>query len=159
MSVTFKLIGAKETFREEECLCVHPDEGPDEDCAFCSGTGTEKVLHIEHSHNFANSNAAAVLGAAGLDSDDLYGSLSLAEIANVRQRVLRALNSERSRASHLREPVEIAGGKREDGVVELRPQPNFFAMGLDDNGLVRRLQMFYELCEVAQEQQTGICWS
>ena len=161
MSVTFTVLGSEVTTITSVCYCV--DEGKaDPYCQFCDGSGKEEESFRKHSHNFANSNAVALLGALGLDTEELQGSLTGDQLASVRQRAMVALNSPKRRSTHLREGVTgttRGATSTVDNVVQLKVDSNYFAKGLDDDGLLIRLEMIDELLEVAQNRNTQLIWS
>ncbi len=160
MSVTFTVQGSPMLTTTEVCYCVEPT-GANPECQFCEGSGEEKHSVVRDSHNFGNSNARAVLGALGLDTEELYGSLSGSDIATVRQRAMVALNSSKRRAPHLRESVTggTGGGHEANGNVTHINFTNYVAMGLNDEGLMTRIDMLDSLLEIAQDRSVAITWS
>ncbi|MCP1674434.1 hypothetical protein J2T57_001536 [Natronocella acetinitrilica] len=112
--------------------------------------------------SFCNANAAAVIAAAGLGGES-DGEIACADIPAVRRAILLARNG--GLAQHTREGystparatlrvVDSAGGERivRDGA------PAIHAMGLDAEGLERRLADFDALLAEAQRLGLGVQW-
>jgi hypothetical protein len=107
--------------------------------------------------NLCNSNALALLGLLGLDVD-YCGSCS---VADARRAVMRARATFDRKAGAFERPAVVTYGAPRvdaDGAVELRPFRSA-SMGLDADGLRRRLEHFAKTVEVLAELgATHVCW-
>lgn len=106
--------------------------------------------------NLCNDNAMAMLRALGLPAE-YTGECGIPE---ARRAIMRA-RATGSAANHTRADEAIYGEPRanEDGTVELRPL-RIFSQGLDEDGLVRRINLFAEIIELAATKgATHIQWA
>ena len=113
----------------------------------------------ETSLNYCNRNAAIVLGAMGIDTSEGYGEITFAELPGLRQRALRALH--KAGAFQTVAPTDERGLAR---MVEIEGQPTIqrgvrlIDPGIDQEGVIRRLQEVFSLLAVANELRSGVTW-
>jgi hypothetical protein len=165
MGVQITIIDGPEIEHAMECPCVWDGEA-EAGCHWCEGSGTTHDILPEFMVDLANDNAIALFTVLGLpcDPQDLYGEVPAQEVADLRRRILRALNAPKSRARGFRDDEVLMSGPRaepqEDGTIRLvQARPNWLSMGLDDEGIVDRLRRLDELLAKAQELGQGVRWS
>ena len=113
----------------------------------------------ETSLNYCNRNAAIVLGAIGIDTSEGYGEITFAELPGLRQRALRALH--KAGAFQTVASTDERGPAR---MVEMEGQPTIqrgvrlIDPGIDQEGVIRRLQEVFSLLAVANELRSGVTW-
>ncbi len=177
MSVTFHSnIDGKVSSKESPCLCAQMAElwvdamdgiwndavrenlshEANPSCPFCEGTGVEvETMSDAPSLNLANDNARLLLQALGL-SDELWGSLSVAE---ARRAIMRARS--RSDLSPFTRPNETVYGRpqtNEDGSIQLRPV-RLQSMGVNENRMASYITRFANFVEAsASRGATSISW-
>jgi len=163
MSVTFMCPGAPREkvpcrFCEESWAEFPEGNGKGGKCdQWCEGFTMESVAPVA---NFGNSNARSVLSLLGFDADDLCGSC---DAATMRQRILRARNSDRTSA--LVDAYELEPGHagtavvHENGLARIeRRGPRVIGCGNTDEQTLRRLGNLDDLAVWAQEHGFGISW-
>lgn len=113
--------------------------------------------------NLSNDNAALILRALNL-SDEPCGEIPANEIANVRRTILRRLNgdvSDFTRESHVQQGRKeiklqdvVSGTER----VIQEGQCTIYSMGIDQDGVKRRLMALDEVLKTAQELGLSVNW-
>ena len=109
--------------------------------------------------NYSNRNAAIVLDAIGIDTSEGYGEISFAELPGLRQRALRALH--KAGAFKTVAPTDERGPAR---IVKIDGQPTIqrgvriIDPGIDQEGIIRRLNEVFHLLAVAHELKSGVTW-
>lgn len=109
--------------------------------------------------NYSNRNAAIVLGAIGIDTSEGYGEIAFAELPRLRQQALRALHS--AGAFQTVAPTDERGPARVieiDGQLTIQRGVRVIDPGIDQEGVVRRLQEVFSLLAVAHERRSGVTW-
>ena len=168
MSVTFSAPGAPR-HRVPCSLCdlaqqdgwANPNEFGGCCAPYCDGTDEESTAPEV---NMANGNAADVLGLLGIPTADPIGEIGVEELAGLRRRIIRAMNTDRSHL--LREPQELEPGHagvvvvvRDDGVPRIeRRGCRAYVGGVTDEQVVRRLRGLLTLVAWAQPRGLGIAW-
>ncbi len=163
MSVTFMCPGAPREkvpcrFCEESWAEFPEGNGKGGKCdQWCEGFTMESVAPVA---NFANANARSLLTLLGLDDEHLCGSC---DAATMRQRLFRALNSDRTSA--LRDSYELEPGHagtavvHEDGLARIeRRGPRVVGCGNTDEQTLRRLASLEALAVWAQDNGREISW-
>lgn len=167
MSVTFQCPGAPtETipcpFCGEPWAEFPEGNGKGGKCdSWCTGSIEQSVAPEA---NFANENATALLRILGFTVDccgDLYGSC---DAATMRQRILKARNSDRS--TLLVDPSTTPGGwagtrivRDDDGMATIqRMGPTIIRGGNTDEQTMRRLSDLEAVALWAQEHGSEIVW-
>jgi len=163
MSVTFSAIGAPETSNMVPCYmdgCSALTR-----CGYCKDGLLDEPLESIPSLNLANGNARAILSLVGLEDEFLSGGLEVEGIAPIRQRIFVLRNSEKRRAAAIREPedkqeaiLEMSGGAVEGVQTLYRMSPRMITAGLDDDGILDRLERLDELLAAAQAGGFGVSW-
>lgn len=109
--------------------------------------------------NYSNRNAAIVLGAIGIDTSEGYGEIAFVELPRLRQRALRALH--KAGAFQTVAPTDERGPAR---IVKIDGQPTIqrgvriIDPGIDQEGVIRRLNEVFHLLAVAHEIKSGVTW-
>jgi hypothetical protein len=171
--------------------CDFPGCVPGNRCGYCDdGVESERVSDAPE-FNLCNGNARAILGLVGLAAmpepiewtlhpstsenetalpiftgGELYGELTLDQMATIRQRLLVLLNSAKRRAPGIREGVELMGEERVETVTEgnvvhvevIPASPRLIVGELSDEMIVTRLEMFDRLLAWGQNHLLMVSW-
>lgn len=161
MSITFWAPAAPITHTTmEECFCVI-DGTPDESCTYCNGTGQEEISHTAvQEMNLSNSNAMAIQSVLGYEPD-YCGTWKAAELGDVRQRIMRALNSERTRGAEVYGASDSRKARvviNEDGMPQIATGCRIIDCGRSDTYIVTRLAHLEQMTIAAQELGLDISW-
>jgi hypothetical protein len=109
--------------------------------------------------NYSNRNAAIVLGAIGIDTSEGYGEIAFAELPRLRQQALRALHQ--AGTFQTVAPIDEQGPTH---IVEIDGRPTIqqgvrvIDPGIDQEGVMRRLNEVFHLLAVAHELKSGVTW-
>lgn len=157
MSITFSAPNTPEVLVDTfECQCAY-DGTASPDCWECNGTGKVTFHEPLGSFNVHNAGGAALCRLLGLEQ--ICGHVDAVNFPKVRQAILRARNSARSRSTHTFEGYELPGGhagvrtfEDEDGCTRIqRMGARVISGGIDDASLLRRLDLLEELLKTAEE--------
>jgi len=129
------------------------------DCELCHGEGSSQIRDWNPTINinWSNANCYAILRLLGVKEDDLpSGSMTLPEI---RRALLKALNSDVSKAVRSEEIIHGKPREISPGVTEMRPL-RMFDSGLSQHDIKDRLDKLTKFVAMSIEQgATEIYWS
>lgn len=162
----------------EPCLCAQMAPGwfdapvevlrefADEACPFCDGAGVERVERRLPGTfvNWANDNAARVLGLLGLNP--WGGTLEVDEIPVLLRAITRTLNDSAIRSTVTRDAFEspsrtVTRVEVVDGMSTIVRGHTCAVIcgGLDDDGITDRLRSLASVLRLAQDHRVSVSWS
>jgi len=141
----------------------------DDKCPYCKGKGYDGMTTVSDAPemNLANSNARSILNILGLDADEnLMGEIKNSDIGNIKQRIMKIINSDNSTSEVERSPSDIQQtsttvGKDEHGLSQIQRQqgPHMVDYGLSGDDIKKRLKYLITVLDYAQKNNYNITYS
>lgn len=152
MSVNFWTPNAPQRVEHFDCLCVDfVTEVADPECPYCRGSGKTACEQRQGEFNMSNANSRALLSLLNLDP--VEGELEVSDIPLVRRLIVRLRGSPRRRSAALSESIQETGVMcaNQGGATLIIP-------GRSDDYVLRRLEDFDRLLQIAQETNGPVFW-
>ena len=108
--------------------------------------------------NYSNRNAALVFGAIGFEMSEGYGTIPAEDIPQVRRTFLRVLNQASKLTTVLPQATLTRRIVNHDNVPIIEHGLRCFDPGIDQEGVVRRLQEVFRLLAEANALRSGVSW-
>lgn len=160
MSITFAIIDGPVVQKKERCFTceqirdfaeIDGEQVPEWGCCGRGCNGWLEYDEPQYNLNVNNGNAASIFKVLGIPRNEYdYGERPANAVGDFRLAIASAMESPDYRSSGVRKPTQSKDPYR---------GPRFFSGGLDDQGIVDRLEKLNEICMKAQELGKGIRWS